>query len=180
MKPVIRDDHPIRSLFSGLVENALFTELGVCEPKLADYLAGLMVDFIHVDRLAILHQSVGRGLEHMAAMLALTDPPEPTTAEERDRRIYRYIGDFALFWTGIFPEHLRRRQGGDLLSAYLAQGKHSYAASARLSGDTDQPPCSLLQSLSDEFETCMHGLGLVRRTWQEAGRQTFSGGEILL
>jgi len=180
MQPPIRGDHPIRGLFTGLVENAFFTELGLCEPRLTSYLADLMVEFIHVDRLTILRTSLGRRLDQVAALVNMLDDPGPCTTQERERHIYRHIGDFALFWTGIFPEHLRmRRSGGDLICAYVEQGKRSYAASAKLTGEEDQPPSTLLTSLSEEFETCVHALGLVRRSWQDA-QQSRSGGPDLI
>lgn len=180
MRPAIRSDHPIRGLFSGLVENAFFTELGFCEPRLTTYLCDLMVDFLHVDRLDVLRSAFGRSLEQMAAILALKHDVAPLSLEQRDRLMYRHIGDFALFWTGIFPEHLRSRRSGDLLCAYVEQGKRSYAACARLSQDLDVPPPTLLNSLSEEFETCVHGLGLVRRSWQHAGGAEGAGRKDIL
>ncbi|GMU38804.1 MAG: hypothetical protein KJ057_05535 [Phycisphaerae bacterium] len=168
MRLPIRPDHPIRTHFCGLVENAFFTELGLCEPKLTAYLADLLVDFMHVDRLSLLRRALGRDFAQMAALLSVLEPQDARkSVEERDRDVYRHIGDLTLFWTGVFPEYLRSRRGGDLLNAYVEQGKRSYAASARLAHPDDRPPADLLLSLSEEFETCVHGLGLVRRNWND-------------
>jgi len=176
----IRDDHPIRDVFAGLVENTFWVEVGLCEPKLTDYLADLMVEFIHVDHFQILNHAFGKTLEQMAAMLAVCWGTEPMSTEQRDRWMYRHIGDFALFWSGIFPEQIRSSPSKrDLLGTYVAKGKRSYAAAAKLTDENDEPPASLLSSLSEEFESCVHGLGLVRKCWQHTDTDLSMGpGEL--
>ena len=165
----IRDDHPLRELFAGVVENTFCSEVGLCEPRLTEYLSGLMLEFIHVDRLAVIQNAHGKRPEQIAAMLAVTCDDQPHSAKQRDCLMYRHLGDYSLFWSGLYPECLKRAcsKPTDLLTDYVEQGKHSYAAAARLcSGDTP-PSSSLLQSLSEEFEACAYGLGLVRQHWEE-------------
>jgi len=178
----IRDDHPIRDLFSGLLENTFYSQVGLCEPKLTDYLSELMIEFMHVDRFKQLRNAFGRDLEQIARVLLMLHGQDPSAKPRRDldRDMYRLIGDYALFWSGIFPEYLRsRRRGGDLLKNYVRQGKRSYATAARLTHDQEEPPPDLLKSLSEEFETCVHGLGLVRRCWEERRGEEPGSGHIL-
>lgn len=177
MTPV-PEEHPIRHLFRGLVENAFQTEIGLCEPRLTDYLAGLMVEFIHMDRLTYLHRMQARNLERMVALLSLAGSDEPLPPEQKEFNFYRGVGDFSLFWSGIFPEHLRSPGRRDRLGDFVIRGKQSYAAAAKMADESWRPPASLLSSLSEEFETCVHGLGLVRQSWQE--RTQKEGGELLL
>lgn len=179
----VSPQHPLRRLFAGLVEHAFCTEVGVCNPVLTDYMADLLVDFTHIDRLELIRRAEGKRLDQIAAMLALAaDMPEPTTSRDRDRVMYRRIGDYTLFWAGVYPEQLKRtcHRPGDLLLDYVAQGKRSYAIAARLADDDVTPPASLLKHLSEDFESCLYGLGVVRRNWENndlaAGEP---GGELL-
>jgi hypothetical protein len=96
------------------------------------------------------------------------------TASETERRrlINRYIGDYTLFWTGVYPEQLRaRRQGGvDRLQEYLLQGNRSYVIASELATPDSDPPAALLANLSAQFECCVHGLHLVRESWERQSR----------
>jgi hypothetical protein len=165
--------HPLRRLFSGMVEHAFCAEVGMCSPRLTSYMADLLVNFTHIDTLNIVRNAEGKKLEQMASMLAIAmeDPPASTT--DRDRTVYRHLGDFTLFWAGVFPEQLKRavRNQADVLYDYVVQGKRSYAIVANLGREDDEPPSSLFRHLSEDFEFCLYGLQLVRRCWEEsAGR----------
>jgi hypothetical protein len=82
--------------------------------------------------------------------------------------VNQYIGDFTLFWAGVYPEILRPRHCGvDRLVPYVQVGKRSYGIASELSGTHDVPPAELLAQLSDQFEFCVHGLHLVRAGWEQ-------------
>lgn len=166
---LVHPKHPLRRLFSGLVENAFCTEVGMCDPVLTEYVTDLLVDFTRIDRLAVVEHGQGKRLEQLAAMMIVHDAEPPSTQLERDRRVYRNIGDYTLFWAGVYPEQLRRavRDPADVLVDYIAQGKKSYAIVSKLADENAAPPPSLFRHLSDDFETCLHGLGLVRRSWEQ-------------
>ncbi len=159
-------------MFAGLVEHAFCSEVGLCDPRLTDYMADLLVSFTHIDTLNALRDAGGRKLEQAATILALTLNEKPEGRVERDRFLHRHIGDFALFWSGVYPEHLRRvvRDPSDVLLDYVAQGKRSYAIVSELAGDDADPPGSLFQQLSEDFETCVYGLGMVRRSWEASAK----------
>jgi hypothetical protein len=168
MEP-IRPDSNLHRLFAGLVENTFYSELGICDPDVVDYLAGLLVDFVHVDRLYKLRDLKGRRLEQIAEMLAALADDRIAHEGDHDRVVHKHIGDYALFWTGVYPESLRairRRHWSDHLLDYVAQGKRSYAIASQLSDEDTQPPSSLFRRLSEQFEFCVHGLGIVRRGWE--------------
>lgn len=163
---------PLRKLFDGLVEQVFMVDIGICDTALTDYLGGLLADFVHVDRiyrLRTVDDEVIRELSRMEAEAALG----PDLSETRRRRlINKYIGDFTLFWTGVYPEHLRPRwqAGVDLLSPYLQQGKRSYGIASELTAAREQPPAEVLHRLSEQFECCVHGLHLVREGWERLQR----------
>lgn len=167
----------LRRLFAGLVEQAFAVEVGICDPRLAEYLVMLLVDFVHVDRLYRIRDARGRRLESIAEMLNSLESQRGSDERTRRREVHRHIGDFALFWAGVFPEGLRRRGmrvHPDTLLDYVGRGKQSYAIAATLHREDSVPPGSLLRRLSEEFELCAHGLGLVRRGWEQ---QESDGGE---
>jgi hypothetical protein len=176
----IRPNHPLRRMFQGLVEDAFCAQVGLCDPTLTGYLADLLVSFTHVDRLNAVRNAEGKRLDQIASMLTVTCGTAGETAAERDRAIYQHIGDFTLFWAGVYPEHLkRRRYASDVLIDYVSQGRRSYAIVSNLTRETDQPPGSLFRHLSDDFEFCIHGLALVRRGWEQQRCREF-GADLLL
>lgn len=169
MTSLVEVRRPLQSLFAGLVEQVFHVDVGICDPPVTDYLGNLLAEFIHVDRIYCLRNvdhEVIRELSHMEAQAALG----PDLSETRRRRlIHQHIGDFTLFWAGVYPENLRpRRQGGvDRLREYLLQGKRSYGIAGELSATNDHPPPDVLLQLSDQFECCVHGLHLVRTAWEQ-------------
>lgn len=164
----IGPNHPLRRYFCGVVEQAFCAEVGMCDPSLTDYVAGLLVDFTRMERLSAVRLDTGRKLEQIAAMLAMSAEEKPATPADRDRAVYRTIGDYALFWAGVYPEQLKRaRRAEDVLLDYVVQGKRSYAIVSTLVDDDAKPPSRLFRRLSEDFETCLYGLGLVRRELQE-------------
>jgi hypothetical protein len=170
MKP-ISEGHALRRFFRGLIDNAFCAEIGICDPGLTEYITDLLVKFVHVDALCALRRADGKRLTELAAMLdALTGTEADIVPADR-LRVHRHVGDVALFWSGVYPECLQHRRGlagRDQLLDYVAQGKRSYSIAAELASEDTRPPASLLNRLGAEFEFCCHGLGLVRRGWEEA------------
>src|SRR5579872_3451414 len=108
--------------FSGLAEFTFQTRLGIADPPLVDYIAVLLTRFIHRDAIYKVRNPAGRPLEEVAEMLV---EAEARIGDAR-REVHRHIGDFALFWTGLFPETLRRLQKQprlDYFVDYCEQGK---------------------------------------------------------
>ena len=163
--------HPLRQLFAGLVEQAFEAEIGICEPRLTDYLAQLLVEFLHTDDIYRLRDVDGGGIQELSQMRAVAALPPDASDRDVQRLINRYIGDFTLFWTGVYPEQLRPRRnaGADRLREYLLVGKQSYGAASRLTVSGLQPPADLLALLSENFESCVWGLQVVRQGWDERG-----------
>ena len=120
-------DHPLRKLFTGLTEQTFIETLGLADPPLTDYLSGMLSRFINLDAVFRLRDSKGRRLEEVAEMMI---EAEAMPREGRTRReVHRHIGDFTLFWTGVYPEALDRLRSAlckDHFIDYCSQGKRSY------------------------------------------------------
>src|SRR5579872_798694 len=93
-------DHPLRRLFAGLTEQTFMETLGMADPRLVDYLSMLLSRFVHMDHVHRLRDGSGARLEEVADMLQDVQslPPAGSTCRE----VHRHIGDFTLFWTGVY------------------------------------------------------------------------------
>jgi hypothetical protein len=143
--------------------------LGIGDPRLVDYLSTLLSRFIYMDAIYRLSSTQGRRLEEVADMMLEAEslPPEGRTRRE----VYRHIGDFTLFWTGVYPEALKRLRSvlrKDHFIDYCEQGKRSYYIASTFEQEPYQHEAPVLRRLSAEFELCAYGLNRVRREWERA------------
>src|SRR5437763_15554841 len=90
--------------FTGLAEAAFQGRLGVVDPPLVEYVAQLLVRFVHIDAIYRIRDLLGRRLDEVVEMIC---EAEQRVGNAR-REVHRQIGDFTLFWTGIYPETLKR------------------------------------------------------------------------
>jgi hypothetical protein len=162
-----KPDHPLRRLFAGLTEQTFIHMLGLADPRLTDYLSELLSRFIHMDAIYRLRDARGRRLEEVAEMMI---EAESMPAEGRTRReVHRHIGDFTLFWTGVYPEALNRLRSmlsRDHFVDYCEQGKRSYYIASTFADEPYREEAPVLRRLSEEFELCAYGLNQVRREWE--------------
>jgi hypothetical protein len=155
----------IRRFFAGLTEYTFHSRLGVADPPLVDYIAELLVRFVRCDELYRLRSVRGQRLVQVADMLAEAQHREGPAR----RQVHRHIGDFTLFWTGVYPEVVEnmRRGSKDALIDYQEQGKRAYWIASTIPVEKEAEPSDVLKQLSEQFELCMYGLGEVRRQWEQ-------------
>lgn len=155
----------VRRFFAGLTEYAFQARLGVVDPPLVDYLAELLVRFVRSDALYPVRTTRGQRLMQVADMLAEAQHREGPAR----RQVHRHIGDFTLFWTGVYPEvvDVMRRGGKDALLDYQQQGKRAYWIASTIPVEKETAPADVLQRLSEQFELCTYGLSEVRRQWED-------------
>ncbi|MEX2140493.1 MAG: hypothetical protein WD894_14615 [Pirellulales bacterium] len=157
----------LQRYFAGLTEHAFQARLGVADPPLLEYLSNLLVRFVHCDTIYRIRNLTGTRLLEVADMLAEAE----ARIGESKREVHRHIGDFTLFWSGVFPEALRpMRSPGrkDALLDYCQRGKRSYYIASTIRERDDDEQSSVLERLSHDFELCVYGLGEVRREWERA------------
>jgi hypothetical protein len=162
-----KPDHPLRRLFGGLTEQTFMTTLGVADPALTDYLSELLSRFICMDAIYRLRDLTGQRLEEVCAMVIEAEamPPEGRTRRE----VHRHIGDFTLFWTGVYPETLKKLRSAmtrDSFIDYCEQGKRSYYIASTFDDEPYREEASVLRRLSEGFEMVAYGLNQVRREWE--------------
>jgi hypothetical protein len=122
----------------------------------------------------------GQRLSNVTDMLAEAE----TADDDRDRRreCLRHVGDYTLFWTGVFPEAIRSGIKGpapsaDVLIDYCRQGKRSYLLASTYYDDDAAP---VLRRLGSEFELCAYGLSRVRQEWERLDPPTAGGGRAVV
>jgi hypothetical protein len=162
----ISPDHPLRELFQALVEHAFQQHLGLREPALTSYVGNMLVDFAHRDTLYRIKDGRGRSLDEVAEMLNQGDLQLEAASFDREREVHKHIGDFTLFWTGVYPEmlrYLRTATRKDHLIDYVQQGRRSYGLASTFTYPPHEQEAPVLKRLAEDFEVCMLGLNLVRR-----------------
>jgi hypothetical protein len=158
----IPQSHSLHRLFRGLTESTFMTELGIGDPRLVGYVADLLARFVPSQAQGRVRDSGGRSLTQVAEMIA---EAESAGDSERRRECHRHVGDFTLFWTGVYPEalgKLRDSTRADHLINFQAQGKRSYYLASTLA----EEEAPVLRRLSVEFELCAFGLSRVRSEWE--------------
>lgn len=167
----------LEKYFAGLSEYTFFTQLGVADTELVQYISQLLVRFTKTDAMMRIRKLNGRPATEVVTMM--------TEAQQRiglaKREVHRHIGDFTLFWTGLYPESLRSMQGAsrsDQFVSYCQQGKLAYEIASEIEDEENEEASSeLLHRLSEQFDLCAYGLREVRRQWEEGGA---GGGAILI
>ncbi|MCA9153961.1 MAG: hypothetical protein R3C99_17210 [Pirellulaceae bacterium] len=153
----------LRRFFSGIAEYVFQVEMGVVDPPLIDYLTDLLMRFVRNDQLYRVRSLSGVPVAQVAQMMA---EAEQRIGDAR-RDVHRHIGDFTLFWAGLYPEalrHLRSSDKVDYFIDYCSQGKRAYHIASNIeSSRENDPPGEVLHRLSSEYEMCAYGLREVRR-----------------
>ena len=155
----------LRRFFAGLTEQTFQSQLGVADPPLLDYIAELLTRFVRCEDIFSIRNLTGKRLDQLAGMLAEAQQRQG----EARRKVHRHIGDFTLFWTGVYPEMLERLRGADRQDSmldYLAHGKRSYYIASTIPVKKEAAPADVLERLSQQFELCAYGLGQVRQEWE--------------
>lgn len=171
MASVWSGQEALRRLFASLTEHTFQVELGVADPPLSDYLSEMLLRFVKMDAIFRIRDPQGRRLEEVAEMLM-----EAEQREARPKReIHRHIGDFTLFWAGVYPEALRRMKSPtrkDHLIDYFEQGKRSYYIASTFDEEPYREEAPVLRRLSQEFEMVSYGLNRVRKQWEKLPEST--------
>lgn len=160
--------HPLTRLFASLTEENFAEHLGWPDTEVIGYLTDVLTDFVHVDQVYKIRNAQGGRVEEVAEMLAEGDLLHRAESVDREREVYRHIGDYTLFMTGIFPEFLRHLKtfkvviSPDALLDYIQVGKRSYRIVSEFTYGPYGESAPLFRKLSENFELCVYGLGYVR------------------
>jgi len=169
---MIPESHPLRQLFVDLVGRHYAEEIGIRDPQVVGYVAHLLTEFCDAEQLFKIRDASGRQLGDLGEMLLESDPVYGAAPSfDRERQVRKHIGDFTLFFTGMFPEsihHLRlRRQRVDNFLDWMKAGKESYYIVSKFEYFEYAKVAPLFASLSSNFEQCVYGLNRVKNELAE-------------
>lgn len=164
MRREIPEDHSLRTLFRSVILRRVGGDLGLTNGPLLGYLADLLVRFVRVEEVYRIRNAAGQPLDDVGEMLLESDPRGRASSFVREREVRRHIGDYILFFLGLFPEWVRAHATTRLPDMYVdwsRTGRESYriVSSFTLPPYTDEAP--LYRELADQFELCVVGLGRV-------------------
>ena len=159
--------HPLEPFFHQAVRNSYEGKLGLHDPDMTGYVAHLLCEFSQSDKLYKIRDAKGHPIEELEAMVLASDPVNGTASSfDAERAFRKYIGDYALFVGGRYPEAMtlgrKRRVAHPSLPELIHAGKESYYIVSQFNLFEYENEAPLFARLADSFERCILGLALVR------------------
>ena len=169
---MIPELHPLQKLFVELVGRHYAEEIGIRDPQIVGYVAHLLSEFCDAEQLFKIRNAAGAPLADVGEMLVESNPVfGPAPSFDREPQVRKHIGDYTLFFTGMFPEsinHFRlRRNRLEGFVDWMKAGKESYFIVSKFEHFEYAKVAPLFASLSHHFEQCVYGLNRVKNDLQE-------------
>jgi hypothetical protein len=171
-KFMIPESHPLQQLFQDLVGRHYAEEIGIRDPQIVAYVSHLLAEFCEAEQLYKIRNDSKRPLADVGEMLLESDPVYgPAPSFDRERQVRKHIGDYTLFFAGMFPEsinHYRlRRQRLENLIDWIKAGKESYYIVSKFEHFEYAKVAPMFALLSKNFEECVYGLNMVKNDLEE-------------
>jgi len=169
---MIPESHPLQQLFLDLVGRHYAEEIGIRDPQIVAYVSHLMAEFCEADQLYKIRDAGNRPLADIGEMLLQSDPVYgPAPSFDRERQVRKHIGDYTLFFAGMFPEsinHFRlRRHRLENFVEWIKAGKESYYIVSKFEHFEYAKVAPMFATLSRNFEGCVYGLNMVKNDLTE-------------
>src|SRR4051812_21437256 len=168
----IPESNPLRDLFSQLVNQHFDNQIGLRDSDVKQYVTDLLTEFCDVQQIVKIKNVDGRPLDDVGEMLLESDPIYgPAPSFDRERQVRKHIGDYTLFFTGMFPESINRfrlrRNRLENFVDFVKAGKESYFVVSKFDCFEYAKVAPLFRKLSANFEECMVGLNMVKNELQD-------------
>jgi hypothetical protein len=169
---MIPESHSLQQLFTELIDQHFDRDIGLRDPEVKDYVVNVLAEFCQCEQLYKICEAGGRPLHDVGEMLLQADPVYgPAPSFDRERQVRKHIGDYTLFFSGMFPEsvnHYRlRRQRLENFIDFIRAGKESYYIVSKFDQFEYARLSPLFAKLAREFESCVYGLNLVKGDLEE-------------
>jgi hypothetical protein len=169
---MIPESHPLQQLFTDMVGRHYAEEIGLRDPQLIAYVAHLLAEFCEAEQLFKIRDAAGRPLADVGEILLESDPVYgPAPSFDRERQVRKHIGDYTLFFTGMFPESINRfrlrRDRIENFVDWIKAGKESYFIVSKFDVFEYEKVAPMFAKLSQNFEQCVYGLNQVKNELQE-------------
>jgi hypothetical protein len=182
---MVPESHPLQTLFQELVGRHYAEAIGIRDPQIVAYVSHLLAEFCEADQLYRIRDSSNRALADVGEMLLESDPVYgPAPSFDRERQVRKHIGDYTLFFAGMFPEsinHLRlRRQRLESFVEWIKAGKESYYIVSKFEHFEYAKVAPMFATLSRKFEECVYGLNQVKNDLEEMQHPIVQGNDELI
>jgi hypothetical protein len=155
--------------FERLVRRS-FGELALGGEPVMAYVTALLARFARSSELYAVRDAAGRPVDSVTGLLLEAERAWAFDAPDfdpfRERTVRQHLGDYALFMTGLFREHVERRAGARL---YLREGRRAYLAVAAFERAAHRPEARLFAALAEGFEGYAGALAYMRRVHLRPG-----------
>jgi hypothetical protein len=170
-RAMISESNPLQQFFQELVERN-YCEVGVRNSEVQAYVSNLLTEFCDADNLYKIKNEHGQSLHDVGEMLLAADPVYgPASSFDRERQVRKHIGDYSLFFTGMWPESLNRfrlrRARIEGLIDFIRAGKESYFIVSKFEHFEYAKVAPLFRRMSQEFEQLVYGLNQVKNELEE-------------
>lgn len=156
-------------LYFYVIVRRVLRRTGIDGRSVADYVAEVLCEFSRIERTRCILPGRVEPIHYLFEMIAALE-----SADERTSFYIRtHIGNHSLFWSGVFPEHIRHRaesRGGPGMKYYEALGQTHFRAASdhRLAERYALGP--VLATLAEHFQAA-------RLALNDAAQRIFSIGD---
>jgi hypothetical protein len=155
----------LNRFFDRLVRRSLM-DLRLEGSAVADYLAALLARFARTEEVRRIRDAAGRPLESVVDLLIEAERAWAFDAPDfdpfRERTVRQHIGDYTLFMTGIFREHVEHQA---TTGFYVREGARAYRVVAEFERAALRPNARLFAELAAEFERYAGALTYMTRVY---------------
>ncbi len=169
--PMIPESSPLQRFLKEVIERN-YNEVGVRNVEIKDYVANMLAEFCETESLYKIKSADGRPLRDVGEMLLESDPIYgPAASFDRERQVRKHIGDYTLFFTGMFPRSVNsyrlRKARMEGLVDFVKAGKESYYIVSKFEHFEYAKVAPLFRRMSQEFEQLVYGLNQVKNELEE-------------
>ncbi|GJL85349.1 MAG: hypothetical protein DHS20C02_11240 [Micavibrio sp.] len=153
---------------------------------LIKYVSNLLVHFCHVDKIEKIKNMQGKPVKTLKDLLHESESLEAPFTFDREEEVHKHIGDYTLFFAGVFPEYLKFLETDNMIHHpdhiidHVKTGRRSYGLVAEFCGATGNPDAILYTNLSQHFDINMHCLNLARKRLDEMGTDPYLQAKTLI
>jgi hypothetical protein len=157
----------LHDFFHRLVTQTFANTIGMRDSDIAAYLSELLTNFSQSEELTKIRNAAGKPLNDVGEMLLESDPVYgPAPSFEREREVRKHIGDYTLFFAGMFPDsvnHYRLRHHRlESLIDFIKAGKESYYIVSKFDVFEYAGVAPFFGKMAACFEDCVCGLNMVK------------------
>ena len=156
----------LRQMFHDVVGDCYSGGIGIRDSEVTGYVADVLTEFCASEKVYGIRDQTGRPLKTVGEMLLASDPVFGSAYSfDRERAVRKHIGDYTLFFAGLFPEATETKRQYTKVEGFLElvrAGKESYYIVSQFDLFEYASEAPLFAKLAKQFESCIYGLNLVR------------------